>query len=339
MVQNNPMRRLYALVLALAASWQLAGVAWANEFKLLDGSTIYGEVSGFDDYGVTFRLQTGGFSKKFTWMKFTQETLKDLAQEPRIKPIVDPFIETPPPPKPPPKPIVLAEPPRAERPGGRSTVFSSVTTPVGLTALALLFLANLFAGYEIAVYRNRPVALVCGLSAVLPLLGPLIFLASPSAVEHGEEATGGEEQLALEEAAPAVAAAGSPGRATSRRLGVGIPAPPSGGGLRVATQEKAGAAAVGQRKIFNRSDYTFNRRFIETQFSGFFRIVPLEAEKDLVLVVKTAKQEYTGKRISRISANEMFLQLVQGGGTKEVNIQFTEIAQIKVLHRDDQDKD
>jgi hypothetical protein len=336
MVQSGLMRAVYALALALAASWQLAGVAWAKEFKLLDGSTIYGEVSGFDDYGVSFRLQTGGFSKKYAWMKFTQETLKDLAEEPKVKPLVEPFIEVPLPPKPKPKPIELSEPPRVERPVGRSTVLSSVTTPIGLTALALLFVANLLTGYEIAVYRNRPVALVCGLSAVLPLLGPLLFLASPTVVEHGEEAPVGEEALAPEGVGPAVAAAGSAGRATSRRVGVPPPPPP---GLRVAAQEKAAPVSIGHRRIFNRADYTFNRRFIETQFSGFFRIVPLEAEKDLVLDVKTAKKEYTAKRISRISASEMFLQLVEGGGTMEVNVQFVEIAQMIVRHKDDTDKD
>jgi hypothetical protein len=182
------------------------------------------------------------------------------------------------------------------------------------------------------------VALVCGLSAVLPLLGPLIFLASPAVVEHGAEARGGEEEIALEAAGPAVAVAGSPHGGTSRKLGM-PPPPPPGGGLRVAAQEKAGPVATGQPRVFNRADYTFNRRFIETQFSGFFRIVPLEAEKDLVLVIKTAKQEYIGKRITRISSNEMFLQLVQGGGTREVNIQFVEIAQITVRHKDAEDKD
>jgi len=331
------MRKVYALVLALAASWQLAGVAWAKDYKLLDGSTIHGEVSGFDDYGVTFRLQTGGFSEKFAWMKFTQESLKDMADDPRVKPMVEPFIELPPKPKPKPKPIVLTEPPRADRPVGRFTILSSMTTPIGLTALALLFAANLLTGYEIALYRNRPVPLVCGLSAVLPLLGPLIFLVSPTVVEHGEEGPVGEEELVPEVVGPAVAVAGSPGRATSRRVGVPVPAP--GGGLRVAAQEKAAPVSIGHRKVFNRADYTFNRRFIETQFSGFFRIVPLEAEKDLVLDVKTAKKQYTAKRISRISANEMFLQLVEGGSTTEVNVQFVEIAQMIVRHKGDVDKD
>ena len=106
--------------------------------------------------------------------------------------------------------------------------------------------------------------------------------------------------------------------------------------MRVVAQEKA-AGGKAESKIFNRGDYTFNRRFIETQFSGFFRIVATEADKDLVLVVRTPKQQYVGKRISRISANDMYLQLVQGGGTQEVNVGFGEIAQITVRHKDEKD--
>ena len=102
--------------------------------------------------------------------------------------------------------------------------------------------------------------------------------------------------------------------------------------------EAAGSAAGGhgEPKVYNRGDYMFNRRFIETQFPGFFRVVPTEAEKDLVIVVKTPKAEYLGKRISRISANEMFLQLLQAN--KEVSITFGEIAQIVVRQKDDQTK-
>jgi hypothetical protein len=191
--------------------------------------------------------------------------------------------------------------------------------------LGLLYLANLLAAYEIAVYRNRPVALVCGLSALLPLVGPLIFLVSPS-LEPAEqpELTVSEEALAAAAAAPATNPMAPTGHA-----GVGVP---SGGGLKVAALEKAGGKT--EAKVYKRGDYTFNRRFIETQFSGFFRVVPTEAEKDMVLVVTTPKDEYVGKRVSRISANDFYLQLLQAGG-KEVGISFSEVAQIAVKHKDE----
>jgi hypothetical protein len=305
----------------------------------MDSSTIYGDVSALDESGVVFRLRTGGFSERISWSKFSQESLKELAQNPKAKEFAEPFIEIPPElrPKPKPKPVVLREVTRVERPAGRTTFFSSFTSPMGLLLGGLLYVANLFAAFEIAKYRNRPVAVVCGMSALLPLLGPLIFLASPTLAEAGPaggDAT--EPPVVAEPAAPAPAAAGSAAaRTTSRSLGtVGVPPPMGGTGLKVAaTQSKDAGAAPGEAKIFKRAEYTFNRRFIETQFSGFFRIVPGEAEKDLVLVFKTAKQDYLAKRISRISSNEVFLVPIQTGA-KEISVGFGEIAEIQVRHKD-----
>jgi len=331
------MRRLKALWMVWVCSLSLAGGAWAGDYKLTQGTVITGEVAGFNEMGVVFRLDTGGFSERTPWSRFTQDSLKELVRDDRLKEFVEPFIEIPPEAKPKPRPIVLKEVPRVERPIERTTFFSSFTTPMGLALLGILYFANLFAAYEVAHYRNRPVGVVCGVSAVLPLVGPLLFLASPSLElpPSEDEAARGLDQLdATAAPAPAVPARGT----TSRAVPVGTPkAPAPGAGLRVAAQGKAADSSKAGPKVFNRGDYTFNRRFIETQFSGFFRIVPTEAEKDLVLVVRTPKQQYIGKRISRISGHELFLQLVQGGGTQEVNVGFGEIAQIIVRHKDAKD--
>ena len=331
---TRDMRRMKNPWLILVLACQFLALALADDFKLLDESTIKGTPTSWDENGVIFNLDTGGFSHRVAWGKFDQDSLKRLAQNEKLRQLVDPFIEIPPAERPRPKPIILKEVPRVERPIGRTTFFSSFASPLGLGIFALLYLANLFAAYEIARYRNRPVAGVCTVSALLPVLGPLIFLASPTL---GHEAAAEADGQAADAAAPGVPAAGSAGGATSRKVGVGIPAAPAGGGLRVAAaaEGKPGEAGKGARKVFKRGDYTFNRRFLETQFSGFFRIVPLEAEKDLVLVINTPKQEYVGRRISRISSNELFLQLQQGGGTKEVRVLFGEIAQITVRHKDD----
>jgi len=43
---------------------------------------------------------------------------------------------------------------------------------MGLLILLVLYGANLLAAYDIARYRNRPVAVVCGLSALLRWSAP-----------------------------------------------------------------------------------------------------------------------------------------------------------------------
>jgi hypothetical protein len=301
----------------------------------MDGATVYGEVSALDENGVVFKLRTGGFSERISWSKFGQDALKELATNPKAKEFAEPFIEIPPEsrPRPKPKPVVLKDVARVELPPGRTTFFSSFTAPIGLLLLGVLYVANLLAAYEIASYRNRPVAVVCGVSALLPLVGPLIFLASPTLEYHSTEEE--LEPPPVGEAAPGIAAAGSPAAGTARSLGtVGVPPPMGGTGLRVAAVAEKGGGGHVEAKIYKRGDYTFNRRFIETQFSGFFRLVPNEAEKELVLVVKTPKQDYLARRISRISANEMFIQPIQTGA-KEVSVVIGEIAEIQVRHKDD----
>ena len=308
----------------------MSASAFADEYKLTDGTTIWGTVSDANESGVVFRLDSGGFSDRISWGKFSDPTLEILASDPQMREYAEPFIPIPPEARPKPKPVVVREDyPKVELPAGRTTIFSSLTTPIGLAILGLLYLANLLAGYEVALYRNRPVSVVCGLSAVLPLVGPLAFLASPS-LEPPAEAYEEEIEAEEPEPGPAVPAPGSPSGATSRKVGT----PPRASSLRMATSTKGDAKGAKEKKVYDRSEHTFNRRFIETQFSGFFRVVPTDAEKDMVLVIRTPKQEYIARRISRISATEMYVQLIQAG-SKEVRVVLGEIAQIIVRHKDD----
>ena len=94
-----------------------------------------------------------------------------------------------------------------------------------------------------------------------------------------------------------------------------------------------GSTATVQPAIYTRNDTTFDRRFFETKFSGFFRVVLGEAEKDYIIVVKTVRDEYMAKRIARITTNELHLQLLHGGGA-EKSVSFGEIVQVQLRHKD-----
>jgi hypothetical protein len=208
---------------------------------------------------------------KMDWLKWT---LKALADHPKARKFVEPLIE------PPAEEIARAEarkidvrqPARAERPSpelaGRG-VYAALTTPNGLILIGALFLANLYAGYEIARFRWRPVPLVCGLSAVLPVIGPLIFLMLPrreeEVVVNATEEAAAAQQLNV----PPPAAAPS------------APAAHGASGLGISKHAAAGAAQELPR-VFKRGETTFNRRFFETQFPSFFRVVASEADKDLI---------------------------------------------------------
>ncbi len=78
----------------------------------------------------------------------------------------------------------------------------------------------------------------------------------------------------------------------------------------------------------------FNRRFFETKLAGFLRIVPSEAEKDLLVHVKSSRGEFVGHRISKLQPGELVLQYRKGDASSEITIPYTEISEIQVRHKD-----
>ena len=321
------MRRFHSIWLAVCLSWQFGGIASADEFKLANGNILRGELASADEDGLVVKLDVGGFSKREPWINFSQETLKELAKNPKVAASVEPFIELEP------EQIkarekqkdIVVKPVsnRMERSPTKPSLVAAFITPLGLVILAVLMLANLYAAYEIARFRQQPIALVCGLSILLPGLVPLIFLCLPTRTEHAHAEAGPEEAVAAE-------SVGVAAKATSSFAGKGT-APQAGLSLAAAQKQEGGGA---QPQLYTRGEFTFNRRFFETKFPGFFRVVPSEAEKDLVIVIKAVRGEYVGKRISRISSNEMHVQLQSGNASAEVSIPFVEIQSVQIRHKD-----
>jgi hypothetical protein len=106
-------------------------------------------------------------------------------------------------------------------------------------------------------------------------------------------------------------------------------------------EAQAGPPEVGEQKpaipttvTYQRGQFTFNRRFIETKFPGFFGVVRRDADRDMVLVIKSSRGEYFGQRISRIAANDLHLQVQRGHASEEVMIPFVEIKEIRLQHKD-----
>ncbi|MDA1272788.1 MAG: hypothetical protein O2960_01875 [Verrucomicrobia bacterium] len=322
------MRCVYLAAVLFVFSVSLPGQVRAMEFRLTNGDTHSGEAVNFDDLGLTIRIDIGGFASRIGWGKLSQETLRELAKDPKAVSFVDPFIE------PTPeelervkaqtrKVIVLKDVERIENPPKEGFV-ASMSTPVGIAFAIAFFIVNLYAAYEIAVFRKRPIVLVCGLSVILPGIGPILILSLPSREEILEpEYTDPGSSPAPAEALVTNPLA-SPGAPRSAASGLGI----------AASQKAATSTPTGvDGSVFKRGDTTFNRRFFETKFPGFFRVVPSEADKDLVLVIRAAKNEYVAKRISRITANEMHVQTQRGGGS-EATIAFSDVIEVRVRHKD-----
>src|SRR5208282_4108974 len=192
----------------------------------------------------------------------------------------------------------IKRPERLERPEAHSLLGALASTGLGLMLLLALYAGNLYAAYEISIFRARPTGLVCGVSAVAPVIGPIIFLSMPTKVQPGEPA-----QEIVAEAPPEGA---EPAQAEVNPMHVEGAAHP--GGLHLAHTEAAPDKPAGPQSVtFQRGQFTFNRRFFETKFPNFFGVVRRDADRDMVLVIKAARGSYTGQRIARIAANDLHL--------------------------------
>jgi len=281
--------------------WGLGLCGWliaarADTLQLNDGSSVSGDIVLFNDAGITLRTPSDSYTN-VVWPKFSQSALKQLAQNPRIKPLVEPFIETPPPQA---KNATMAvhEVARLELPPKESLLAALLSSSVGFIALLLIYAANVYAAYEIALLRVRPVGLVMGVAAVLPVLGPIIFLSLP--IRRQTEAAEVQPVAAPHAfAVPGVAARGAESVAAA--------------GIHVSPAAAPRAAAHREAQVFQRGQFMFNRRFFETKFSGFFATIRRPAERDLVLVIKTARAQLIVQRITRIASNEVDFEGLQGG--------------------------
>jgi hypothetical protein len=308
-------RRIIGLIFGFCFCGLLLA-ARADTFQLTDGTSLTGTIVTVNDNGVMFHLSDDQYSDRIPWTKFTQDSLKEFSKDPKIKPLVEPFIEIPLSERPKKEEIKVRDVSRLELPPNASLFGALFSSSVGLVILLLIYAANIFAGFEIAVVRSRPIPLVMGVTAVLPILGPIIFLSLPEKTEAAPAAV----QPAGETATFAV-----PGQQPAAEE-IKIVA----GSWQTGAPAAAAAAAQPEAQIFQRGQFTFNRRFFETKFSGFFGSMRRGAEKNLLFLVKTTRENLVVERVTRIAANDVHFEVEQGAARIEVMVPFADIQEIQL---------
>ncbi len=314
-------RRLAMVLFVSILGACFAHNALGEKLPLLNGSFLEGEPVSFDTRGVVVRLGNGEYAPREAWTNFTQTALKQLAGNPKAKQYVEPYIEEEDEPETPKRAAVelkLKPVPRLDRPSSKTN--SLFGSPLSAMIFFLLYLANIYAGLEVARYRKQPPGLVCGLAAVAPVVGPIIFLSMATRTQFAPEepayAPAPETEIPAEQAAASSAdAAAAPAEPGAQAA----PPPP---------------AALPPPTIYRRPHTTFNRRFFETKLAGFLRVVPSEAEKDMVLCISSARGNYVGQRIIRIMPNELMLLVKKGEASSDVLIPFNEVNEVQVRHKD-----
>jgi len=178
--------RKILFLLSLWLGFTLA--ASAETVVLVDGTSVTGHLVKSDDNGLLLRAEDNTYTN-VPWGKISQAALKQLSAQPKIKPLVEPFIEPDESQRKPKAEIKVNATTRLQQPEHPSLLGGLFGTGLGAFILLVLYVANLYAAYEIAVVRARPLGQVIGLSALLPVIGPIIFLALPVvATENPPEA-------------------------------------------------------------------------------------------------------------------------------------------------------
>jgi hypothetical protein len=291
----------------------------ADNYSLADGSTLTGDIVTFNDSGVIFRLAGEKYTDRMAWTLFSQEGLQQLAQNPKIKPLVDPFMELPPTDRVrPAEDIQIQEPVGIPMPPQKSLLGGLATSSVGLFLLFLIYATNLYAAYEVAGCRGRPLGTVLGLSAVLPVVGPAIFFLMPTNV-IAPVTTITTDEAAL--AAPAQTFTAGPAAPE---------AAPSEGDIQVSAVSIGTPPPSTASQSFKRGQFTFNRRFFETKFAGFFHAARSEADQNLEFTVKTPTNVLVVRRIARLGQNDIHLEVLQGGQVQEVAVAFADIQELNL---------
>lgn len=253
-----------------------------------------------------------GVYTNLTWGKLSQDSLKQLSQDeklnakkPPVSSFVEPFIEPTAPEHPVKAEITVKPVTRLDRPAHPSIILGMLTSPVGLFVLLVLYVANLFAAFEVSLIRARTPGQVVGLAAILPVIAPIIFLWMPIKPKTVET------QYAEVVTAPS-------GSLENPQEEIPI----------VEVTHKAEEKKP-DPQIFARGKFTFNKRFVETKFAGFIG----EAKGDALafsMEVRTTKATFAVERIMQVSATDVIFETVPPG---QVTVLLADIQEIKLNPR------
>ena len=288
---------LWLGVVALAAA--------AETFSLADGGSLSGEIVKPDDSGIMIHTPEEVYTN-VAWARFSQDTLKQLSANPKLKAFVEPFILPTEAERPAKAEITVNAVVRPELPASPSIFGGLFKSGLGLFILFVVYVANLYAAFEISIVKARAAAQVMGLAAVLPIIGPVIFLIMPMHVEPPPP----EEDPA--------AAPPAPGSKPQEQIQIGEAS--------WKPQEEKDKEKKPEAQVYSRGKFTFNKRFLETRFAAFIGGAGGEQAKKFSMEVKTMREVLAVEHIAQIGAAEVIFETPRG----QVTVAMADIQEIKL---------
>lgn len=321
-------------LLTVLLGFLIASSTSAATFKLSDGSVITGEPVGFSSRGLVLKQPDGSYSSATAWESFSQETLKELRDNPKAVRFVQPLIQLTEEERQRLSGLTLSEVSRLDRPAGRTGIIGMLfSSGVGWFLVLLIYFGNLFAAYEVALYRAYSPQVVCGVAAVLPWISQAALLAIPRSVLVG--AMGGKQ--VSENTAPPPPPAEEELERVPEEVAPDDPnavLPPGELFEEAPLPPETQSPLLPDTITFSRGVVTFNRRFFETKLAKFTKSVLPEDVRDMNLFFKTSRGNHLTTYIAKLDQTELQIRVKKGDASEIVTVPYLEIYEVRLKHKD-----
>ena len=186
-------------------------------------------------------------------------------------------------------------------------------TPGGLLFLLAISGLSAYSGYEIAGFRHRPVKMICTLSALLPIIVPLVVFLLPDPAEvHAQSVAEQNDRFLLQ---PSQSAMADPNETV-------VPGDETHIGK--TTEEIYTPVTM---ECYHKDENHFSDRFFSNYFGRFYQASPPSGQS---LVIQTSELFYPVHHISRLETETLSVVYAQKNEWLEESIEYTMIEEVRV---------
>jgi len=285
--------------------------------------------------------------------------LAEVAQQPKPTPAAPIEVAAVPQPTLPPSSVTnnqTPSPPPAEQPASSPVVpafqlieagdferppasgASGIFSPAGIFFLVIIAGLSAYAGREIAKFRNRPIRLACAVSALLPVLGPTIFLLMPDpAARRAGAIAEASDPLLIKKPGAATESAGAE---TETPTPIELPeiqyeddldSPYLNNNLdetyMAPTAEHEAPPEPAMLEHYCVPEYVLDYNFFNQYFQRFVNARPKSGEE---LVLRTAELEYPVYYITQLQTHGLGVVYPAGNEWAEESIEYTQLEEVEV---------
>jgi hypothetical protein len=226
-------------------------------------------------------------------------------------------------------------------------VFSVISSPAGILLVLIVMGFSVYAGNEIARFRNRPKGLVCGISALFPVVGPAIFLLLPDLeAEHEGEASETSDPLLIEKSDNFEAReTGVSGAAHNLQIIDNIdsnspyldhsseethfepdPQDPPGSATCL-SHHMSGDPAANITKLYQSPEHQFDYEFFNRFFRRFINAQPDNGQR---LILRTHGLEYSVHYITELAPATLNIIYPAGDDWSEATIEYGNLEEVEI---------